>query len=183
MDDMAPTEAPVLRRLDGGIARLTLNRPAQRNALSLAALHGLHDGLDWAAAEPAARVVVIAGAGPAFCAGHDLREMRGAPGHDAMAALFRLCSEVMLRIQAIPKPVIARVHGVATAAGCQARRHLRPRGRRRHGPLRHSRRRYRVVLLDADGGPHPRRRPQGGDGDAAHRRLSSTRPVRGRSGW
>lgn len=109
----------VIRAVAGGVARLTLNRPAARNALSLGMLAALGDALSGAAEDPGVRVIVIAGAGPAFCAGHDLREMRADPGQPAMEALFARCSAVMLQIQALPKPVIARVHGVATAAGCQ----------------------------------------------------------------
>ncbi len=109
----------VCRAVSAGVARLTLNRPASRNALSVELLAALRAALDWAAAETEIRVIVIAGAGAAFCAGHDLRQMREDSGRRAMEALFAQCSEVMLRIQAVSKPVIARVHGVATAAGCQ----------------------------------------------------------------
>lgn len=109
----------VTRAVAGGVARLTLNRPAARNALSVGVLAALEEALSGAADDPGVRVIVIAGAGPAFCAGHDLREMRADPGRAAMEALFARCSAVMLQIQALPKPVIARVHGVATAAGCQ----------------------------------------------------------------
>ncbi len=109
----------VIRAMAGGVARLTLNRPAARNALSAGMLSALAEALSGAAEDSGVRVIVIAGAGPAFCAGHDLREMRADPGRPAMEALFARCSAVMLQIQALPKPVIARVHGVATAAGCQ----------------------------------------------------------------
>ncbi|MBU6499011.1 MAG: enoyl-CoA hydratase [Rhodospirillales bacterium] len=111
---------PLLLREDaGGVARLTLNRPAARNALSVDLLHALAAGLEAVAADPDVRVVVLAGAGSAFCAGHDLREMRQTPGQSGLRALFDLCSAVMTRIVRLPKPVIARVHGIATAAGCQ----------------------------------------------------------------
>jgi enoyl-CoA hydratase/carnithine racemase len=79
----------------------------------------LQESLDAIAGDPAVRVVVIAGAGPAFCAGHDLREIRANPGRAQYEALFAQCSRLMLSIMHLPKPVIARVHGVATAAGCQ----------------------------------------------------------------
>ena len=102
-----------------GVAWLTLNRPAARNALSSALLAALDDALAAAMADTAVRVVVIAGAGAAFCAGHDLREVRSDPSERAMQALFARCAAVMTRIVRAPKPVIARVHGVATAAGCQ----------------------------------------------------------------
>ncbi len=108
----------LLRHDRDHVAWLTLNRPAARNALSVGLMTALEAALDDVTVDPAVRVVVIAGSGPAFCGGHDLREMRGqdAAGH---AALFAQCSRLMTRIVRLPKPVIARVHGVATAAGCQ----------------------------------------------------------------
>ena len=110
---------PLLRRDEAGVAWLTLNRPAARNALSVALMSALDEALEAIAPDPAVRVVVIAGEGPAFCAGHDLREMRADRGEARMAALFAQCSALMTRIVRLPKPVIARVHGIATAAGCQ----------------------------------------------------------------
>lgn len=119
-EDEAPTpnDFPLLRRDRDGIAWLTLNRPAARNALSAPLLTALEQALANVEADPAIRIVVIAGAGPAFCAGHDLRELRGLKP-DAQAALFAQCSRVMQRIIGLRVPVIARVHGIATAAGCQ----------------------------------------------------------------
>jgi enoyl-CoA hydratase/carnithine racemase len=102
-----------------GVLRLTLNRPEARNALSIALMTGLIEALGRAAKEPEDRVVVIAGAGQAFCAGHDLRELRRDRGRETYQHIFSLCSELMLTIVRLPKPVIAEVHGVATAAGCQ----------------------------------------------------------------
>ncbi len=110
---------PLLRRDEAGVAWLTLNRPAARNALSVVLLTALDDTLAAIADDASVRVVVIGGAGPAFCAGHDLREMRANPGRAATEALFAQCSAVMTRIVRLPQPVIARVHGIATAAGCQ----------------------------------------------------------------
>lgn len=101
-----------------GVVRLTLNRPDAFNALSEALIDALQDELA-ALAKSDARAVVIAAAGRAFCAGHDLREMRAAPSHEYYAKLFERCSKMMLAIQKMPQPVIARVQGVATAAGCQ----------------------------------------------------------------
>ena len=109
----------LLRHDANGIARLTLNRPQARNALSMGLMQALDDALVAIAADPAITVVILSGAGPAFCAGHDLREMRANPGEASAQATFALCSRVMQRIIALPKPVIAQVHGVATAAGCQ----------------------------------------------------------------
>ena len=111
--------AVVLEERDRGVLRLTLNRPQARNALSAALMAALLDALGRAAKEPQTRVVVIAGAGPAFCAGHDLRELRTDQRRETYERLFAQCSELMLAIVRLPKPVIAEVHGVATAAGCQ----------------------------------------------------------------
>lgn len=110
----------VLRHDADGVATLTLNRPAARNALSMAMMAALIDAFDAVDADPAVKVVVLAAVGPAFCAGHDLKEMR-ALGQDAeaIAAVFARCSRLMLRIQSLRQPVIARVHAMATAAGCQ----------------------------------------------------------------
>jgi enoyl-CoA hydratase/carnithine racemase len=112
-------EPLLLRHDDRGIVTLTLNRPRQYNALSDSLLGQLQAQLDTIAADPAARVVVIAGAGPAFCAGHDLKEMRARPEHAYYRELFQRCSRMMLTITQMPQPVIARVHGIAAAAGCQ----------------------------------------------------------------
>ncbi|HLS56940.1 MAG TPA: enoyl-CoA hydratase [Zeimonas sp.] len=115
----AQGEALVTVARDGGVVRLTLNRPAQFNALSEDLMRALQAELERVAADPGARVVVLGGAGKAFCAGHDLREMRAKPSHDYYRALFAQCARMMVTIQQLPQPVIARVHGIATAAGCQ----------------------------------------------------------------
>jgi len=115
-----PETAPLLQRENRkGVAWLTMNRPAQRNALSTDLMAAMQTELDAIAADPAVRAVVIGGAGPAFCSGHDLREVRANPDQDFYLELFAQCSRLMLAITRLPKPVIARVHGVATAAGCQ----------------------------------------------------------------
>ena len=121
MNQIAPdlSEAELLRQDRDGVAWLTLNRPLQRNALSVSLTRALQAELDAIALEPATRVVVIAGAGPAFCAGHDLREMRATQGREFYEAVFSQSARLMLSIVRLPKPVIARVHGVASAAGCQ----------------------------------------------------------------
>ena len=98
---------------------MTLNRPDAFNALSEALMSALQLGLDKLAQDDSVRVVVIAAAGKALCAGHDLREMRASPSHDYYQALFKQCAKLMMSIQKLPVPVIARVHGIATAAGCQ----------------------------------------------------------------
>jgi enoyl-CoA hydratase/carnithine racemase len=114
-------ESPPLLREDrgGGVARLTLNRSAARNSLSAALMSALQDEFDAIASDESVRVVVIAANGPAFCAGHDLKELRANPGRQFYEALFAQCSRLMLTITRLPKPVVARVHGMATAAGCQ----------------------------------------------------------------
>src|SRR5580704_8206306 len=111
--------AILLEERADGVLRLTLNRPEARNALSVELMTALLAALGRAADDPHSRVVVIAGAGPAFCAGHDLRELRQDPRRETYQRIFALCSELMLAIVRLPKPVIAEVHGVATAAGCQ----------------------------------------------------------------
>ncbi|MGE5467986.1 MAG: enoyl-CoA hydratase [Ignavibacteria bacterium] len=112
-------EAILLRSEADGVVTLTLNRPGQFNSLSEEMLTELQAALDGVAAEARARVVVIAGAGKAFCAGHDLKQMRANHGKEYMQKLFRQCGRVMTTITQMPQPVIARVHGIATAAGCQ----------------------------------------------------------------
>ena len=111
--------AILLRERADGVLRLTLNRPEARNALSIELMTALVEALGRAGDDPQSRVVVIAGAGPAFCAGHDLRELRQDARRETYQRIFALCSELMLAIVRLPKPVIAEVHGVATAAGCQ----------------------------------------------------------------
>jgi enoyl-CoA hydratase/carnithine racemase len=101
------------------VAHLTLNRPDQFNALSEQLLAELAAALDRIGGDDTVRVVVIAGAGKAFCAGHDLKQMRANPSLEYYQRLFAQCARVMRRIQTLPQPVIARVHGIATAAGCQ----------------------------------------------------------------
>ena len=111
---------PVVLRADaGGVATLTLNRPAQFNALDSAMLTALQDALDAIAADGTVRAVVIAGAGRAFCPGHDLKELLANANEAFVGDLFRRCCDVMLTLQRMPQPVIAKVHGIATAAGCQ----------------------------------------------------------------
>ena len=112
-------EALVLREDRDGVATLTLNRPGARNALSVGMMTALQGALDSIAADKSVRALIIAGAGPAFCAGHDLKELRANPGRQAYEAVFGQCARLMTSIVNLPKPVIARVHGVATAAGCQ----------------------------------------------------------------
>jgi enoyl-CoA hydratase/carnithine racemase len=112
-------ESILLREEQDGVVTLTLNRPGQFNTLSEEMLGALQAALDDVAADDAVRCVVIAGSGRAFCAGHDLKQMRANPRQDYYELLFARCSVVMQSIVNLPVPVIARVHGMATAAGCQ----------------------------------------------------------------
>jgi enoyl-CoA hydratase/carnithine racemase len=118
MNGSAVTGEPVLLRRSGGVAYLTLNRPAQYNVLSVEMLAALGAALESVAADSGVRAVVLGAAGKAFCAGHDLKEMKANPSLDYYRRLFDDCSRLMMRIQSLPQPVIARVHGIATAAGC-----------------------------------------------------------------
>ena len=116
----AAPAAPELLRADAeGVATLTLNRPDARNALSVSLMTELEAAFEDIRASAAVKVVVIEGNGPAFCAGHDLREIRSQPRSEAHRALFAQCSRLMTAIVRCPKPVIAKVRGIATAAGCQ----------------------------------------------------------------
>ena len=111
--------APVTVRAKDGITTLTMNRPDRRNALSEDMMRALLDGLESASANPDSRVVVLDATGPAYCAGHDLRELLSLDDPAKQLALFQTCGQLMLRIADIGQPVIAKVRGIATAAGCQ----------------------------------------------------------------
>ncbi len=115
------TEEPLVLRVRDArsVVTLTLNRPQAFNALSQAMLGQLQRELGAIASDESARVVVISAKGKAFCAGHDLKEMRADPSLEYYERLFTQCSDLMLTIQRLPVPVIARVDGIATAAGCQ----------------------------------------------------------------
>jgi enoyl-CoA hydratase/carnithine racemase len=102
-----------------GVITLTLNRPQAFNALSEGLLDALQAALDRVSADDSTRVLVIAASGKAFCAGHDLKQMRAEPSLAYYERLFAQCGRMMMTIQKLPVPVIARVHGMATAAGCQ----------------------------------------------------------------
>jgi enoyl-CoA hydratase/carnithine racemase len=122
LDTSTPTvnhEEMLLRSDAGGITTLTLNRPTQFNALSMEMLDALQAALDNITDDRSVRVVVIAAHGKAFCPGHDLKEMLANRTQEFIGGLFDKCCKVMLSITRIPQPVIARVHGIATAAGCQ----------------------------------------------------------------
>lgn len=113
-------EAYVLTvRDERGVATLTLNRPQQFNALSQEMMAALQTELDALADDASVRVVVIGAQGKAFCPGHDLKQMRANPSIEYYQRLFAQCTKLMMRIQRLPMPVIARVQGIATAAGCQ----------------------------------------------------------------
>lgn len=118
---MTSTETTLVQRSDDarGVVTLTLQRPEAFNSLSEAMLAELQTHLDALKADARVRVVVLAAAGKAFCAGHDLREMRAEPSTDYYRSLFGQCARVMMSIQRLPVPVVAKVQGIATAAGCQ----------------------------------------------------------------
>ncbi len=117
MQDIEPL---VTRSQDArGIVTLTLNRPQAFNSLSRSLMEALQTQLDTLAADDTVRLLVIAGAGRAFCAGHDLKEMRAEPSLGYYEDLFAQCGQMMMTLQRLPVPVLARVHGIATAAGCQ----------------------------------------------------------------
>ncbi len=122
MDTATPSanDTKILLRSDaGGIATLTLNRPKQFNALSMEMLDALQSALDDVAGDKSVRVLVIAANGKAFCPGHDLKEMLANRNREFVGGLFDKCCKVMMSITRLPQPVIARAHGIATAAGCQ----------------------------------------------------------------
>ncbi|HEY8359231.1 MAG TPA: enoyl-CoA hydratase-related protein, partial [Ramlibacter sp.] len=114
------TDTPVIEERDArGVVTLTMNRPAAFNALSAEMLAALQAAIDRVAADEGARVLVLAARGKAFCAGHNLKEMIAQPALAYYQQLFAQCSRMMLSLQKLPVPVIARVQGLATAAGCQ----------------------------------------------------------------
>ena len=114
----AATGGLLLMEREHDLATLTLNRPRQRNALSLELMGQVIEALEELGSDPSVRVVILAGAGPAFCAGHDLGEMVGLE-LQGYREVFATCTRMMNAIHQLPQPVIARVHGIATAAGCQ----------------------------------------------------------------
>lgn len=118
---MKPNSTPLVRRsVDArGVVTLTLNRPEAFNALSQAMLAALQSEFDALRADDSVRVVILGAVGKAFCAGHDLKEMRREPSLPYYQALFEQCTKLMLSVQGLSVPVIARVQGMATAAGCQ----------------------------------------------------------------
>lgn len=121
MNARTEVDAPlVVRTQDGPVATLTLNRGDRLNPLSLAMLEAIIAELDAVAADASARVLVITGAGRGFSAGHDMKELRALQGDEAgLQRLFGTCARMMMKLVELPQPVIAKVHGIATAAGCQ----------------------------------------------------------------
>ena len=120
LGQQSAVEPVVLREnCAAGVTKVTLNRPEQYNALSEDLLSALEDVLNDIGSDTSIRVVILGGAGKAFCAGHDLKEMRDRPEKVYYQDLFRRCSQVMMTMVQLPQPVIAQVHGMATAAGCQ----------------------------------------------------------------
>lgn len=119
MNESLTTEPVLYERDSRGVITLTMNRPASFNALSEEMLAAMQSALDRVKQDESARAVIVAGAGKAFCPGHNLKEMSDNPSLDYYRKLFDQCSRMMISIMKLPVPVIARVHGIATAAGCQ----------------------------------------------------------------
>jgi enoyl-CoA hydratase/carnithine racemase len=116
---LEPDEPILLRDDRNGVATLTMNRPAARNALSAALMSSLEDAFEAIAKDAGVKVVILAANGSAFCAGHDLKEIRANPERQNYEILFTQCSRLMVAITRLSRPVIAKVHATATAAGCQ----------------------------------------------------------------
>ena len=149
-------EAPVLLRDDAdGVATLTLNRPERRNALSRELMAALEAVLADIARDRAVRAVVLAAIGPVFCSGHDLKDLRAAPNREAVTAIFGQCTQMMLALMRLPQPVVARVHGVATAAGCQLVASCDLAVAAHGATFADAGRGHRALLLDADGRAQP----------------------------
>ena len=113
------SETLVLRSDENGISNLTINRPKSYNALSIACMEALIEEINKVSDDSSVKVVILSGSGKGFCAGHDLKEMRGNPEREFYENTFNICTRMMMSIINCPKPVIAKVHGIATAAGCQ----------------------------------------------------------------
>lgn len=113
------SELLILRRDENGISNLTINRPKYYNSLTIECMESFVEELEDVALDPSVKVVVVSGAGKGFCAGHDMRSLRANPGKSYYEKTFAASSKLMMTIVHLPKPVIAKVHGVATAAGCQ----------------------------------------------------------------
>jgi len=113
------SERLVIRQDIEGICTLKLNRPKARNALSSDMMAELNQNFKQIASDKSVRVVIIEGSGPAFCSGHDLKELKANNSPDFAEKIFKKCSKIMMQILNLPQPVIAKIHGIATAAGCQ----------------------------------------------------------------
>ena len=180
----APSTLILLREDIAGVAVLTLNDPETRNSLSEAMLEALGDALTAIAHDKSVRAVVLAANGPAFSAGHNLKEWvsRRRSDEDGGRAYFKhmmtTCSIMMQQIVTLPQPVIAAVQATATAAGCQLVAKLRPRRRLADRQVRHAWRQYRPVLGHLNGRALAQRFAQARDGDAPDRRTDRGRACR-----
>ena len=153
---------------EGAFVTVTMNRPERRNALSLEHMRELTAAFRQVG-DSDARGVILAGNGPVFSAGHDFADMVGRRSV-AMRELLWTCTQLMTTIQRLRQPVVARVHGLATAAGCQLVASTDLAVAAEGAGFCHPRRKGRLVLSHSAGGGRPGRRPQAGDGDGAHRR-------------
>ncbi len=118
-DKQHVSETVLIKKDEHGIGHITINRPKVYNALSIECMEALIRALDILSADSSVRVIILAGSGKGFCAGHDLKELRSSSEKTFHEKIFDLCTRLMLSITRSPKPVIAKVHGIATAAGCQ----------------------------------------------------------------
>ena len=164
----------VIERPEAGVAVLRLNRADTRNSLSLSMMDALSSGLTMLTDDAAVRAIVLAANGPAFCAGHDMKELTAhRPDADGGRAFYvatmNRCAALMQQVVACPKPVIAAVHATATAAGCQLVATCDLAVAADTAQILHARRQYRALLLDADGGAVSQRATQAGDGNASPR--------------
>ena len=178
-----PQSPILLRETIGSIAVLTLNRPAARNSLSEGLIGELHAALDDIRDDDNVRALVIAANGPAFSAGHDMKELTARRsdadrGRAYFAEIMNACSAMMQAIVHLPKPVVAAVQGIATAAGCQLVASCDLAVASEAAGFATPGRRYRIVLFDPDGGAVAQHSAQAGDGNAAHRRAGFRRDAR-----
>ncbi len=170
----AAGEAKVAIALEDGLLRLSLNHAARRNALGEQMIAELQAALDDAGANEHVAAVVIAASGSVFSSGHDLAEITAHRrdndgGRKYFEGLLARCSHLMQSIATLPKPVLAEVQGLASAAGCQLAATCDLIVAAEFGGILHAGREYRTVLRDADGGADPRRFRQTCDGNAAYR--------------
>ena len=157
-----------MRNDNGAISGLTINRPESYNSLSIECMEALTSEFESLSRDENVRVIIFSGAGKGFCAGHDLKEMRRNPGRDFYEKTFEACSKMMLSIINCPKPVIAKVHGAASAAGCQLVATCDLAVADENARFATPGRQYRSFLLDPHGGSFAECLQEARDGNAAN---------------